>query len=188
MSDKIKETKDYLEDAQKGVLKALNSETSFLSRLFSGSAKENLKNAQSAISKAMNQVKAFKEDESGVTAKLQKHISERDDKIKALEAQIKEKEQENSNLKDQNRQLEAKIEALKTESQEEQASTVEEKTVEKANNPEDSLKEAIAKLEDKNLFLSDKLSQNKQELSDSRDLILEFSNRLNRLKSEVTSK
>ena len=189
MSDKetiIKETKLFLEDAQKGVLKALNSETSFLSRLFSGSAKESLKLAQSSISRALNQVRSLKEDESSVIAKLQKRISERDDKIKSLETKSHEKDQSQSDLKDKIRQLEAQLEqGSQVEAQVEENQVKEEDHTSKI---EESLRETIAKLEDRNNFLTEKLQQNETEMKSSNELILEFSSRMKRLKSEITSK
>lgn len=190
MSDKssfIKETKELLEDAQKEVLKTLNSETSFLSRLFSGSAKDSLKIAQSSISKAMNQIKNLREDESSTAAKLQKRISERDEKIKSLENEAQHKDKEASDLNDKIRQLEAKITDLE-KTPEPQAAIQE--AVEVKNDPglEDSLREAIAKLESKTTFLTEKLDQNKKELKDSNNLVLEFSSRMKRLKSELTTK
>jgi chromosome segregation ATPase len=190
MSDKsnfIKETKELLEDAQKEVLKTLNSETSFLSRLFSGSAKNSLKIAQSSISKAMNQIKNLREDESSTAAKLQKRISERDEKIKSLENEVQQKNKEAGDLNDKIRQLEAKITDLE-KIPEPQATT--QKVVEAKNNSglEDSLRETIAKLESKTTFLTEKLDQNKKELKDSNNLVLEFSSRIKRLKSELTTK
>ncbi len=114
MSDKetiIKETNELLEDAQKEVVKALNSQASFLTRLFSGAGakKEGLKTAQSSISKAINQMKNLKGSEKSIVAKLQKHIGERDEKIKALEKQFQESNKESSDLRDQLKQTEAKI-------------------------------------------------------------------------------
>lgn len=189
MSDKstlIKETREYLEDAQKEVLKTLNSETSFLSRLFSSSAKDNLKLAQSAISKAMNKIKNLSEDENAIVSKLQKHISERDDKIKNLENQTSQKDKEASLLKDQLRQVEGQLSSYKN--QPEQKAEPEKQNLVDNNRLEENLRETIAKLEEKNKFLFEKLNQNQGELRESNDLVLEFATRIKRLKSEVTTK
>ena len=193
MSDKatiIREAQDFLEDAQKGVMKALNSEASFLSRLFTGSAKDSLKLAQSSISRALNQIANLREDESTTLGKLQKHLSERDQKIKNLEAQSEKQEQEKSSLNDRIRQLESKIKDFEGKSQEEQAAQAgrEEEAQQESRKLEDNLKSTIEKLEGKNLFLTEKLDQNTKELRTSHDLILEFSTRLKKLKSEVTSR
>jgi uncharacterized coiled-coil DUF342 family protein len=190
MSDKtiIKEAKEFLEDAQKEVLRTLNSETSFLSRLFSGSAKSNLKSAQSSISKAINQVNSLREDENSIAAKLQKRISERDERIKTLENAVLEKSKEPSALRDQIKQLEAKIVDLEKAPKLEANPEVTNQVEDHAPKIEDSLRETINKLESKSLFLTEKLDQNKKELKDSHSLILEFSTRMKRLKSEITSK
>ena len=189
MSDKstlIKETKEYLEDAQKEVLKTLNSETSFLSRLFSNSAKNNLKLAQSSISKAMNKIKNMSDDQSGIVGKLQKHISERDEKIKNLENETSQKDKEAGLLKDQLRQIEGQLSSYKNQPEQKQE-TIKPPLADNSK-LEEGLREAIAKLEEKNKFLSEKLNQNQDELRDSNDLVLEFATRIKRLKSEVTTK
>lgn len=192
MSDKstmIKEAREYLEDAQKDVVKTLNSETSFLSRLFSSVAKDNLKAAQSSISKAINQLNNIKDDGNSIVGKLQKHISERDEKIKKAETEAQEKSKIASTLEDQIKVLEARIEDLqkRPELKEEVASSNPQEEHTEVNK-EDQLRESIEKLESKNTFLKEKLDQNFKELKDSNELVLEFSNRMKRLKSELTCK
>lgn len=189
MSDKstlIKETKEYLEDAQKEVLKTLNSETSFLSRLFSNKAKDNLKLAQSSISKALNKIKNMSEDQSGIVSKLQKHISERDEKIKTLENQSSQKDKETSHLKDQLRQMEGQLDSYKNQPEQKQE-VISSNTIDYSR-LEENFKEAINRLEEKNKFLLEKLDQNQGELNDSNELVLEFATRIKRLKSEVTTR
>lgn len=181
----IKEAQDYLEDAQKEVLKTLNSQSSFLARLFKGSAKDNLKMAQSAISKAINQIKNIIVEENNMTSKLQKNLSKKDDKIKELENLIEKQEQEISNLKDQQRQLEAKHKEVAQVSTEEKTKKQQEEQFD--NKLENKLENTILELKDKNTYLEDKLKQSIQELQDSNALALEFSTRMKRLKAEVTT-
>lgn len=187
----IKEAQDYLEDAQKEVLKTLNSQSSFLARLFKGSAKANLKMAQSAISKAINQIKNIIIEENNMTSKLQKNLSKKDDKIKELENLTQKQEQEISNLKDQQRQLEAKLkETAKTQNitSEVKQRLAEEKTMKKQEEQlENKLENTLIELKEKNTYLENRLKQSIQELQDSNALALEFSTRMKRLKAEVTT-
>lgn len=193
MSDRkttIKETKLFLEDAQKDVLKALNAEASFLSRLFSGSAKDKLKTAQSSITRAVNQIKGLTEDDSSALAKLQKRLSERDEMIKELEQRKQDEAQKASELEDKIRQIKAQTNQDEETKKQElaQAEQAQESNETNTLKLEDSLKETIAKLEDKNKFLTEKLEQNQGELKDSNKLALEFASRMKRLKYEITSK
>ena len=192
MSDKdtiIKEANELLEDAQKEVLKALNGETSFLTRLFSGNKKDRLKVAQSSISRAINQMNNLKSNDQSAVGKLQKHISERDQKIKELEKNFEASQQESSTLKDQLRQYKAKIDNLEAQTKQETEAVEQTPVVDPHQHKiEEDLKNKLKSIEEKNLFLSQKIEQSQKELNDSNDLVLEFSSRMKRMKSEITSK
>ena len=191
MSDKdtiIKEANELLEDAQKEVLRALNGETSFLTRLFSGNKKDRLKVAQSSISRAINQMNNLKANDNSAVGKLQKHINERDQKIKELEKSFETSQQESSTLKDQLRQYKAKIESLEAQTETEEVAEQVPVVDPHQHKIEEDLKNKLKSIEEKNLFLSQKIEQSQKELNESNDLVLEFSSRMKRMKSEITSK
>lgn len=185
----IKEANELLESAQKEVLKEINKNSSFLSRLFAGKKDaEALKQAQSSISKAINQMKNFSKDESTVITKLQGKLNEKNTEIKKLEEHFAQAQRDKEELADKLKNIQHTIERLQNEAhniEEVKSSTIAEAHEHKI---EDDLRDKIQSLEDANREIESKFVLTREDLSKSQALVIEFSKRMKRLKSELTSK
>ncbi len=187
----IQETKDLLETAQKEVLKEINNKKNWLSRIFSKEDIGSLKQAQSSISKAINQMKNFVKDEASMVIKLQNHLNEKNSSIKKLEEEFNKSQVETSTLKDKIKFFEAEFEKLKQEklSENNQAEKQPAKTISEAKDSkaEEELKSRIRTLEENNQDLVKKYQISQEDLQESQKLTVELSSRIKRLKSEIVS-
>jgi peptidoglycan hydrolase CwlO-like protein len=174
----IQETKDLLETAQKEILKEISCKKNWLSKIFQKEDLSSLKQAQSSISKAINQIKNFVKDEAGLVIKLQKHLNEKNHSLKKLEEDVKQSQTETGALKDKIRFLEAEVQRLQNETT---------KTKPTISNSDQELKDRIRALEDSNQDLVKKYQLSQEELSTSQKLSVELSSRIRRLKSEIVS-
>lgn len=182
----LKEAGDLLESAQKEVLKEINNKQGFLARVFSKNNGESLKQAQSAISRAINQMKSFSKDESSLIVKLQNHLNEKSKLIKTMEEQFTNNEREASTLRDKIRFYETELEKLK----EKQITVAEPEAI---NPPaenhklEEEFKAKIKELEDANREIQTYFEGSKDELKNAHQLNIEFANRIKRIKAEITN-
>lgn len=175
----VKETSELLENAQKEVLKAINNQKSFFARLFSQPEDNSLRQAQSIISKALNQMKGFSKDESSLIIKLQNHLNEKSNLIKNLENQLNQSNEEKETLL-------SKIRLLENSQKEERQTIIIEKTPEEkkpdlASEPNQELETKFKNLERDFQFCAENLEK-------SQNLVVEFYKRLKRLKAEITAK
>lgn len=180
----LKEAGELLENAQKEVLKEINNKQGFLSRIFAKNNGESLKQAQSAISRAINQMKSFSKDESSLIVKLQNHLNEKSKAIKTLEEQFSEHQKEASTLKDKVRFYEAELNKLK-----EQQTTSTETPAQPIENHrlEEEFQTKIKELEESNKEIKTFFEASKEELGNARQLNVEFANRIKRIKAEITN-
>ncbi len=182
----IKETNDLLESAQKEVLQEINTKRNLFSRIFSGkSVSESLKQAQSSISKAINQMQSLKKIDSSLISKLQKHINEKNNELKKLEESFESTKKETSELKDKIEFYETEFAKFKSAEQEVSVDTTEEKSV--ASKIEEDLKKKIQALEEENSNIERKYTISRDELKDTQALAVEFSARIKKLKAEITN-
>ncbi len=182
----LKEAGELLESAQKEVLKEINNKQGFLSRVFAKNNGESLKQAQSAISRAINQMKSFTKDESSLIVKLQNHLNEKSKVIKTLEEQFADSEKEASNLRDKIRFYETELDRLK----EKPAVTTEAELISHpAENQklEEEFKAKIKELEDSNREIQGYFEGSREELNNAHKLNVEFANRIKRIKAEITN-
>ena len=96
----LKETKDLLETAQKEVLKEINNKKNWISKIFAKDDGYSLKQAQSSISKAINQMKNFVKDEASLVVKLQNHLNDKNSAFKKLEEDFLKSQTESNSLRD----------------------------------------------------------------------------------------
>jgi septal ring factor EnvC (AmiA/AmiB activator) len=184
----IKEANELLEIAQKEVLKEINNKQSFLTRLFAGQkSSEALKQAQSSISKAINQMKNFTRDESSIVTKLQNHLNDKTSKIKKLEDEYLQALKEKEELADKLKTIQSRIDKLQ-DLEEANSEPIIEKFPHNDHKLEEDLKSKIQSLEETNRELENKFILTKEDFSKSQALIVEFSKRMKRLKSEITVK
>jgi len=183
----LQQTNELLEAAQKEVLKEINNQKTFLARLFSKNNIETLKQAQSSISKAINQMKNFTKDESTLIVKLQNHLNEKSNLIKQLEEKNLNSDKEISDLKDRVKFFEQ--EALKASSIKVEASpNTSTNNAISEHKLEEGLKAKIKELEDHNHSVKTQFTLTKESLEKSQALSVELSKRMKRLKAEITSK
>jgi chromosome segregation ATPase len=184
----IKETNELLEIAQKEVLKEINKKQSFLNRLFTGQkSSEALKQAQSSISKAINQMKSFTKDESNAITKLQNHLNDKASRIKKLEEEYAEVFKQKEELADKLKTVQASIDKLKDSTEARSEATTEQITYIDYKQ-EEVLRNKIKTLEQKNKELENIFSLTREDFKKSQVLVVEFSKRMKRLKSEITTK
>ncbi len=179
----LKEAGELLESAQREVLKEINNKKGFLTRFFAKNDGDSLKQAQSAISRAINQMKNFSKDESSLIVKLQNHLNEKSKIIKTLEEQFENSQKESGSLRDRIRFYETELEKLR-----EAQST----PIETSNAPaqehhkiEEGFKAKIKELEDANREIQTRFEGSKEDLNNAHSLNVEFANRIKRLKAEV---
>lgn len=180
----LREAGELLESAQKEVLREINNKQDFLSRVFAKNNGESLKQAQSAISRAINQMKNFSKDESSLIVKLQNHLNEKSKALKTMEELFTEKEKETSALKDKARLYEAELNKLKeTEliAPEAEARPIENHRL------EEEFQAKIKELEDSNKEIKTSFETSREELGNARQLNVEFANRIKRIKAEITN-
>jgi hypothetical protein len=184
----IQETKDLLETAQKEVLKEINNKKNWLSRIFSKEDIGSLKQAQSSISKAINQMKNFVKDEASMVIKLQNHLNEKNSSLKKLEEDFNKSQVETSSLKDKIKFFEAEFQKLKEEKLRENNPAEKQPTkIVTDSKAEEELKSRIKILEDNNQDLVKKYQISQEDLQESQKLAVELSSRIKRLKSEIVS-
>ncbi len=180
----LREAGELLESAQKEVLKEINNKQGFLSRIFAKDNGESLKQAQSAISRAINQMKNFSKDESSLIVKLQNHLNEKSKLIKTMEEQFASSEREAGTLRDKIRFYEAELVKLK-----EKEVSVPESANQPAENHklEEEFKAKIRELEDSNREIQSYFESSREELNNAHQLNVEFANRIKRIKAEITN-
>lgn len=182
----LKEANELLETAQKEVLQEINTKRNLISRLFAGkSVSDSLKQAQSSISKAINQMKNIKKGDTSIVGKLQKHLNEKNVELQKLEESFQSSKKESSELRDKIKFYEtefAKMQSSRDVQVEEEETKV---SKEKNHKLEEDLKQKIQDLEDKNRNLGEKYTIKRDELKKSQELAVEFSARMKRLKAEV---
>ncbi len=182
----IKEISELLETAQKEVLREINSRKSFFARVFSSDKKDNLKQAQSAISKALNQVKNLGKDGSSIVGKLQNNLNEKAAALKKLEETCSEHDKAI-------RDLNNSVKYYKDELAKAQEQFVKQETSSTTNNVETSVKqvdnsefeERIKDLEYNAKDYENRYRASQEDLGKSQMLSVELSRRLKRLKSEL---
>lgn len=179
----LKETGDLLEAARDEVLKEINKKRGLLGRVFSKGNSESLARAQSSISKAINQMKNFDKDESGLIGKLQKHLNQKAEDLKRLEEEFENKQKESSELRDKIKFYENEFEKLKALKPTE--AKVEARP--ESHKIEQDFKAKIKELEESNREIRMNFAASKEELVEAEKLTTEFAVRLKRLKSEITS-
>ena len=180
----LREAGELLESAQKEVLKEINNKQGFLSRIFSKNNGDSLKHAQSAISRAINQMRSFSKDESSLIIKLQNHLNEKSKVIKTLEEQFTSSEKEASSLRDKIKFYETELDQLK----EKQAIAPETVSPPAENHKlEEDFKAKIRELEDSNREIQTYFESSKEELNNAHQLNVEFTNRIKRIKAEITN-
>lgn len=180
----IKEISELLETAQKEVLREINSRKSFFARVFSSDKKDNLKQAQSAISKAINQVKNLGKDGSSIVGKLQNNLNEKAAVIKKLEDACSEHDK---SIRDLNLSVKYyKDELAKAQEQfvnkETETATVQTNVKQFDNS---ALEERIKDLEYNAKDYENRYRASQEDLGKSQMLSVELSRRLKRLKSEL---
>lgn len=184
----LKEANELLENAQKEVLKEINNKRNLFSRLFNGGESESLKQAQSAISKAINQMKIFNKDESSLVVKLQNHLNDKNQTIKKMEEQLQSCQKDNSELKDKIRFYEAEIETFKknnAKSEAENKTANEERRTE--SKIDENLQNKIESLENTNRDFQSRFKASQEDLASSQKLNVELNARIKRLKAELVS-
>jgi chromosome segregation ATPase len=177
----IKETETLLEKVQREVLRELNSEESFLRKFFLGSSKaEYLRQLQSNISKAINKIKAFDSEDGEKLTALQTHLNEKTQIIRELEKKLEVLKGESESLRDKIKTLDHQ--GNNREEPDQKFSQDSPQTV-----LEEKYKQKIAELEESYGSVLEKLKFEQEEASQAKNLSLELSRRLKRLKTEIIS-
>ncbi len=181
----LREANELLETAQKEVLKEINSQGSGILRFFIKKKTDSLKQAQSAISKAINQMRNLVKDEAAVIAKLQNHINEKTSQAKKLEESNTIAQKEISELRDKIKFYEDQLQRVAPSSE----SAVAAKPVEARPMPhlEEEFKTKLKELEERNTSLQERFKASKDDLAKSQQLSVELSKRIKRIKAEVTN-
>lgn len=185
----IKETSELLELAQKEVLKEINSQKNLFSRLFVGDKKDNLKQAQSAISKAINQMKGLTKDHSTVISKLQSHLNEKANQVKKFEEDSHSREKEVSELRDRIQYYKAEFDRLQTDIKNKESKETDNSSSTGTASQFDSEEfvQRIKELEYKTKEFENKFKASQEDLEKSQVLSVELSKRLKRIKSEIVN-
>jgi len=149
-----------------------------LQKLFGRNDNKNaLREAQSAIAKAINQLD--KQESKEPTAKLQTHLNEKSNRIKELEKTLERKSEDLEIALEKAKALELELNKAKT-------IVVTETVPVAADNRElQELSDKYTNLNRQNEELRAKFSASQQELGEAWDLTLEFSKRLKKLKAEI---
>ncbi len=175
-----KELKSLLENAQDAVLREINSKAGFLQKLLGTNDKSGLREAQSAIAKAINQLGKSTDNEPN--AKLQTHLNEKSKLIKELETQLELKKEALELSQEKVKGLESELQKAKQAT----AQTVVTDVAPATDNRElEELKQKFENLQSNKEELERKFSATKQELEEAWDLGLEFNKRLKKLKIEI---
>ncbi len=174
-----KELKSLLENAQDAVLREINSKAGFLQKLLGANDKSGLREAQSAIAKAINQLGKSTDNEPN--AKLQTHLNEKSKQIKELESQLELKKEALELAQEKAKGLESELQKAKQASQQ----TVTAAAPVSDNRELEELKQKLETLQGNKEELERKFSATKQELEEAWDLGLEFNKRLKKLKIEI---
>ena len=187
----IKEAKNNLENAQKELLKEINTQKNPLQRLFSNAQSAALKSAQSFLAKALNQLNNLNAGTNQNAAKLQANLSQKDADIKALEDKLKSSEDKVYKLEGNVTFFENQIKDLETKlaQKTEEANKTPETLVESQTAPiaDNKLEEKVEKLNQENKDLVEKFKQSESELKEAQNIAAEVNTRLKKLKSEVLS-
>ena len=174
------ELKSLLENAQDAVLHEINSKAGFFQKLLGANDKSGLREAQSAIAKAINQI--GKSTDKEPTSKLQTHLNDKSKQIKELEAQLELKKEALELSQEKAKGLEAELLKAKQSAQQTTTAT----TAPIVDNRElEELKQKFETLQANKEELERKFSATKQELDEAWDLGLEFNKRLKKLKIEI---
>ncbi len=180
----VNETRELLENAQREVLQEINTKRSFFVRLFSNKETNNLQQVQSHISKALNQLKKIGADDNGMVSKLQNHLNDKASVIKKLEEQFERSGKESSELRDRIRFYEQEVTRLKEQS----ISTEVDSAKINEQKLEEDFKAKIQALEDAHREVENRFKASQEDLRRSQEMTVEFSQRIKRIKSEITSK
>lgn len=178
----IKELKNLLEDARKSVLKEINHKSNFIQRIFRASA-DDLSEAQSSLSKAINVTGKLGSSDSEAVAKLQTHLNEKSQRIQELEAKLKQEDTELEMLREKTKSQTKEIEKLKanlSESKEQKPAPVQ-------NTDTSKFEKEIEELKLKNKDLKERLDGSRAQEQEAWELSVEFSQRLKKLKTELVS-
>lgn len=179
----IEETKTLLETVQKEVLKEICSEKNLFEKIFKNDKPESLKQIQSSVAKALDQIKNFSSAGSDSTAKLQTHLNEKNQIIKDLETKLNDTLRENTLLRDQlnfhKKQLE-KVLANQTENV-----SIEQEFSKSKDDLRKEFEKVVENLEEEKKALQKRYDFSQEELDQSQKLSDELSKRLKRLKSEI---
>ncbi len=175
-----KDTKSLLESARAAVLKEVNTSAGFLQKLLGAGDKTALREAQSAIAKAINQLDRDEGNDS--TAKLQTHLNEKSNRIKELEKKLSQAQEELEIISEKAKAFEAELQKARNTAPSSPVIINTESSVEltKAQERCEVLSQRIKELEERNQGLY-------QESKDAWDLSLEFNKRLKKLKAEILS-
>lgn len=183
----LKEANELLENAQKEVLREINNKRNLFSRLFTNGESESLKQAQSAISRAINQMKNFNKDESSLIVKLQNHLNDKSQAIKKLEEQLQNSQKDNSELKDKIRFYEAEIEKFKNSAKLEAETKAASEERRAETKVDENLQNKIESLEITNRDFQARFKASQEDLADSQKLNVELNARIKKLKAELVS-
>ncbi len=177
-----KDTKSLLEAAQAAVLKEINASAGFLQKLLGAGDKSALREAQSAIAKAINHLD--KDTVGDSTAKLQTHLNEKSNRIKELEKKLEAIKEELEITSEKAKAYDAELQKIRNTP----APAAAVAQVSTDNSAELSkLQERCDELSKRNKELEERNSNLYQESKDAWELSLEFNKRIKKLKSEILS-
>lgn len=185
----LKETQELLETAQKEVLKEINTKENFLAKIFAGKNNKSLRTAQSKLARALNQMKSFDESKESNALKLQQNINDKTQALKDIEAKFTASLTEMENLKAQLDKAKAEVQIAKQKASQE-ALSERDTAIEEKLQMESTLQAKIDEIQaskERHDDLTERFEASQTDLNQTRKLTLELSNRLKRLKAEVTS-
>ncbi len=178
-----KDTKSLLESARAAVLKEVNTSTGFLQKLLGAGDKTALREAQSAIAKAINQLD--RDEGNASTAKLQTHLNEKSNRIKELEKKLEHNQEELEIITEKVKAYEAEMQKLRNATVPSSPATI----IQENNNSAEleKLQERCESLAQRNKELEERNNNLYQESKEAWELSLEFNKRLKKLKAEILS-
>lgn len=187
---KSKELETLLTNAQRDVVKEVNTQRNFLAKIFSGDKSEALQNAQSSIAKAINLLAGLDSSDSQVASKLQQKLSDKDALIKELEEKLSASSTKTEELEGKVVFLERQVEKSATESKAAQVEAETKAPEQVAPSPSidlSKLEEELSKLKEEKQDLGSRLKSSQVETKEARDLSTELNARLQRLKTELVA-
>ncbi|MCH2226437.1 MAG: hypothetical protein MK033_01565 [Candidatus Caenarcaniphilales bacterium] len=198
---RLKEISDFIKSAKDKVLTEINKRNSknIFEIIFRGLGKAaNLEKSQSLLDKALNEVTRLSDEERKSIAKLQSTLNEKNEEITKLQKEIDEYNNKledleakilKSNTEDNSKESNQSNETSPIETNEDSAKLMSEAKAkeEELTNQVEKQESQISQLEKDLSFFKEKAKNLEEVLNTTSELAYEFSERVKRLKTEITA-